>query len=133
MSISVGESQNEVHVTSFPIPICKTINEADKVFNENKKVGLPFFAIRQDNGFSFIEIDFVNIGYDLKIEALNKVIDIFQKIVSESKVNVNTLIFTAGTTLCIGPQTKQDICLKYAPILQQIIFNKQNWKSCYTF
>lgn len=131
MSISVNKKQVKLDSFKPEIPVCSTIYESDKIFTSSKKRKIPFFAIWKPQKYGMLQYDFISCDYDLNLDLIPEIDDIFSKMVAESELKDNSLIFTTSKTLGIGPQVELDLCFKYGPTLQEIVFNKENWELCY--
>jgi len=127
----VKTMKNEIkrHYGPETVPIVRNTKENNKVFRENEKKDLPFFAIRKGPKMFYIEYDFIATTHILKEEVTKEIEEITLKMGQNSKYYGNSFhVYSMGQCVGITEKFPLNECKQYAPQIRDIIFNPNNWE-----
>lgn len=127
----MGLKEEQEHYGPETVPIVRTTKENNKVFRENQKKDLPFFAIRKGPKMFYIEYDFIATTHILKEEVTKEIEEITVEMGQNSKYygsGNSFYVYSMGQCVGISEKFPLNECKQYAPKIRDIIFNPNNWE-----
>lgn len=111
------------------VPIVLNTEQNNKVFRENEKKDLPFFAIRKSPKMYYIEYDFIATTHILKEEAAKEIEEITVEMGQNSNYYGKSFyVYSMGQCVGITAKFPLNECKQYAPKIRDVVFNPDSWE-----